>query len=90
MMTGKKLNITENRAVLHTALRANPDEEIFVDGENVVPEVYKVREQIRDFSERVRSGSFVVDFISISELGLYRKAADERDFHRNWRQLPGS
>ena len=85
MMTGKKLNITENRAVLHTALRANPDEEIFVDGENVVPEVYKVREQIRDFSERVRSGAFVVSSISFSELGLHRKAFDERDFDRNWR-----
>ena len=85
MMTGKKLNITENRAVLHTALRANPDEEIFVDGENVVPEVYKVREQIRNFSERVRSGAFVVASISFSELGLHRKASDERDFDRNWR-----
>ena len=85
MMTGKKLNITENRAVLHTALRANPDEEIFVDGENVVPEVYRVREQIRDFSERVRSGAFVVASISFSELGLHRKAFDERDFDRNWR-----
>lgn len=60
MMTGVKLNITENRAVLHTALRANEDEEIYVDGKNVVPDVYEVRNHIKDFSEQVRSGAFVV------------------------------
>lgn len=60
MMTGKKLNITENRAVLHTALRAKEDEEIFVDGKNVVPDVYEVRRHIKEFSEQVRSGAFVV------------------------------
>ncbi|KAK8828305.1 hypothetical protein WA538_002816, partial [Blastocystis sp. DL] len=58
MMTGVKLNITEGRAVLHTALRANRDETIYVDGKNVVPEVYEVRERIKEFSERVRSGAF--------------------------------
>ena len=46
MMSGVKLNITENRAVLHTALRATPEEKIYVDGKNVVPEVYEVREHI--------------------------------------------
>lgn len=60
MMTGVKLNITENRAVLHTALRANEDEEIYVDGKNVVPDVYEVRNHIKEFSEQVRSGAFVV------------------------------
>ena len=62
MMTGAKINITENRAVLHTALRAKRDEEVFVDGKNVVPEVYAVRDHIRAFSERVRSGEFTVGF----------------------------
>lgn len=62
MMSGAKLNITEGRAVLHTALRAMPEEKIFVDGKNVVPEVYEVREHIKEFSERVRSGAFKVLF----------------------------
>ena len=74
MMTGKKINITENRAVLHSALRANKDEQVFVDGKNVVPEVYEVREHIRDFSERVRSGAFLVGF-SISPPLSPRRAA---------------
>ena len=65
MMTGKKLNITENRAVLHTALRAKEDEEIFVDGKNVVPDVYEVRHHIKEFSEQVRSGAFVVFLFSL-------------------------
>ncbi len=60
MMSGVKLNITENRAVLHTALRATPEEKIYVDGKNVVPEVYEVREHIKKFSEDVRSGAFKV------------------------------
>ena len=66
MMTGVKLNITEGRAVLHTALRANRDETIYVDGKNVVPEVYEVRDRIREFSERVRSGAFTVGFLAFS------------------------
>ena len=60
MMSGVKLNITENRAVLHTALRAHPDEVINVDGKNVVPDVYEVRQHIKEFSESVRSGAFKV------------------------------
>ena len=60
MMSGTKLNITENRAVLHTALRANSEEEIYVNGRNVVPDVYEVRNHIKEFSEQVRSGQFTV------------------------------
>ena len=63
MMSGVKLNITENRAVLHTALRAKEDEEVFVDGKNVVPEVYAVRRHVKEFSEAVRSGQFVVSAV---------------------------
>ena len=68
MMSGVKLNITENRAVLHTALRAKEDEEVFVDGKNVVPEVYAVRRHVKEFSEAVRSGQFVVSAVLFDSL----------------------
>ncbi|GLB50758.1 glucose-6-phosphate isomerase [Neptunitalea lumnitzerae] len=55
---GDHINKTEDRAVLHTALRAPEDAEIFVDGINVVPEVYEVRGKIKDFSEKVINGAF--------------------------------
>jgi glucose-6-phosphate isomerase len=58
MFTGEKINITENRAVLHTALRAPRDAEIRVDGENVVPEVHAVLDRMAAFSERVRGGAW--------------------------------
>ncbi|MGB0358023.1 MAG: glucose-6-phosphate isomerase [Flavobacteriaceae bacterium] len=54
---GDSINQTEGRAVLHTALRAKANADIRVDGENVVPEVYKVREKIRSFSQSVIDGS---------------------------------
>ena len=53
---GEHINQTEDRAVLHTALRATKDEKIFVDGENIVDEVYAVREKIKAFSHAVISG----------------------------------
>ena len=56
MFRGDKINITENRAVLHTALRAPLNAEIFVDGENVVPEVHGVLQRMAAFSVQVRSG----------------------------------
>ncbi|HLH61230.1 MAG TPA: glucose-6-phosphate isomerase [Ktedonobacteraceae bacterium] len=58
MFSGQKINITEQRAVLHVALRAPRDETIIVDGENVVPEVHKVLDKMADFSNRVRSGEW--------------------------------
>jgi glucose-6-phosphate isomerase len=58
MFSGEKINITENRAVLHVALRAPKDESILVDGKNVVPEVHAVLEQMAAFSNRVRSGEW--------------------------------
>jgi glucose-6-phosphate isomerase len=58
MFTGRKINITETRAVLHVALRAPQNETIIVDGENVVPQVHAVLRKMRDFSSRVRSGSW--------------------------------
>ncbi|MGB6611939.1 MAG: glucose-6-phosphate isomerase, partial [Acidobacteriaceae bacterium] len=58
MFTGEKINITENRAVLHTALRAPKGAVIKVDGKNVVPEVHEVLDRMADFSNRVRSGAW--------------------------------
>jgi len=56
MFTGKKINITEDRAVLHVALRAPKDAKILVDGKNVVPGVHEVLEKMGRFADRVRSG----------------------------------
>jgi len=58
MFRGEKINITENRAVLHVALRAPKDESIEVDGKNVVPEVHAVLDKMAAFSKRVRSGEW--------------------------------
>ncbi|KAN0041003.1 hypothetical protein ACTFIV_003539 [Dictyostelium citrinum] len=59
MFQGEKINITEDRAVLHTALRnRDPSAVIKVDGENVIPSVRKVLDKMRSFSERVRSGQW--------------------------------
>jgi len=59
MFSGEKINITENRAVLHTALRAPRDATILVEGKNVVPEVHAVLDKMADFSNRVRSGAWL-------------------------------
>jgi len=58
MFRGDKINITENRAVLHVALRAPTGASIVVDGENVVPQVHAVLDKMADFSNRVRSGAW--------------------------------
>jgi glucose-6-phosphate isomerase len=58
MFKGEKINVTEKRAVLHVALRAPRDQSIFVDGENVVPEVHAVLDKMEDFSNRIRSGAW--------------------------------
>ena len=58
MFRGDKINITENRAVLHVALRAPKDASIIVDGKNVVPEVHAVLNKMADFSNRVRTGAW--------------------------------
>jgi glucose-6-phosphate isomerase len=58
MFSGEKINITENRAVLHVALRAPKGESIVVDGEDVVPGVHAVLEKMAAFSDRVRSGAW--------------------------------
>ncbi len=58
MFAGEKINITENRAVLHVALRAPEGSVITVDGRNVVPDVHAVLEKMAAFAERVRNGSW--------------------------------
>jgi len=58
MFRGEKINITEKRAVLHTALRAPKDATILVDGKNVVPEVHAVLDKMADFSNRIRGGAW--------------------------------
>lgn len=59
MFAGEKINITENRAVLHTALRNRSNRSVLVDGVDVMPEVNAVLAQMRDFSEKVRSGAWL-------------------------------
>ena len=58
MFRGDKINITENRAVLHIALRAPATESIIVDGEDVVPQVHAVLDKMKGFAEKVRSGEW--------------------------------
>src|SRR2546422_4834491 len=58
MFRGDKINRTEDRAVLHVALRAPRDTSIMVDGKNVMPEVHAVLDAMADFSNRVRSGAW--------------------------------
>jgi glucose-6-phosphate isomerase len=58
MFRGEKINITENRAVLHIALRAPSGTSIVVDGENVVPQVHTVLDKMAGFANRVRSGAW--------------------------------
>jgi glucose-6-phosphate isomerase len=58
MFKGEKINITENRAVLHVALRAPKGESIVVDGEDVVPAVHAVLDKMAAFADRVRSGAW--------------------------------
>jgi glucose-6-phosphate isomerase len=58
MFRGEKINLTEKRAVLHTALRAPRDASIVVDGENVVPKVHAVLDRMADFANRLRNGEW--------------------------------
>jgi len=58
MFTGQKINTTEDRAVLHVALRAPSSESILVDGEDVVPAVHDVLDKMAAFSDRIRSGEW--------------------------------
>ena len=58
MFRGDKINVTENRAVLHVALRAPKGQSILVDGKNVVPQVHAVLDKMAGFANRIRSGEW--------------------------------
>ncbi|HKR34731.1 MAG TPA: glucose-6-phosphate isomerase [Steroidobacteraceae bacterium] len=58
MFSGEHINVSENRAVLHTALRAPKGASVRVDGENVVPQVHAVLARMSDFANRVRNGDW--------------------------------
>ena len=82
MFTGEKINITENRAVLHVALRAPKAEQIFVDGEDVVPEVHEVLDKMSAFAHHVRSAAVArAHWQARQERHQYR--------HRRLRPWPG-
>lgn len=57
--SGEKINQTEQRAVLHTALRASSDQKILVDGIDVIPEIFEVKQKIKTFSEAIIDGKQV-------------------------------
>jgi glucose-6-phosphate isomerase len=59
MFAGEKINITENRAVLHTALRNRSNTPVYVDGKDVMPDINAVLKQMRIFSGQVRSGKWL-------------------------------
>ena len=59
MLSGEKINATENRAVLHTALRNKLSKEIIVDGENIIPKVKAVLKQMKEFANGVHSGTII-------------------------------
>jgi len=92
MFTGEKINETENRSVLHTALRNRESLPVFVDGKDVMPEVNAVLEKMRSFSERVISGDWtgysgkkITDIVNIgiggSDLGPVMVAEALKPFH---------
>merc|ERR1719453_157013 len=56
MFAGEKINETEGRAVLHTALRKPKDKKVMLEGKDVMPDVHEVLERIRSFTDKVRSG----------------------------------
>jgi glucose-6-phosphate isomerase len=93
MFAGEKINNTEGRAVLHVALRAAADQVITVDGENVVPAVHAVLDQIRAFSEAVRAGGWtgqtgqrITDVVNIgiggSDLGPVMACEALKPYHQ--------
>lgn len=78
MFSGEHINNTEDRAVLHTALRMPREETVVVEGRNVVPDVWEVLDKIKDFSEKVRNGEFtgvsgkpLTNFVAIGIGGSY-------------------
>jgi len=79
MFSGEKINHTENRAVLHTALRNRSKTPVYVDGHDVMPEVQSELEKMRQYSEAIRSGQWlgysgkpIIDIVNIGVLWLVK------------------
>ncbi|MCV0425084.1 MAG: glucose-6-phosphate isomerase [Roseibium sp.] len=74
MFAGEKINTTENRAVLHTALRNRSEEPVYVDGKDVMPDIRAVLDAMADFSEAVRSGDLTsstgIPFTDVVNIGI--------------------
>jgi glucose-6-phosphate isomerase len=94
MFSGEKINFTENRAVLHTALRNRSNRPVLVDGQDVMPEVNRVLAQMRNFTERVRSGVWrgysgkpITDIVNIgiggSDLGPFMVCVALKPYSRS-------
>lgn len=85
LFQGKRINATENRAVLHMALRAEVGDSFEMDGESVLPEVLRVRNRMLDFAEQLRSDERVRDVVNIgiggSDLGPHMAVRALRRFH---------
>ena len=93
MFIGEKINITENRTVLHTALRKAKNETVKVDGKNIIPEIHKTLERIEDISTKIRNhcylgatGKPITQIVSIgiggSDLGprmVYRALKNQKE-----------
>jgi glucose-6-phosphate isomerase len=91
--TGDIINQTEGRAVLHTALRASEEAEVFVDGKNIIPEVCAVRKKIKNFTRKIVNGTHkgytgkaITDVVNIgiggSDLGP-AMVVDSLKFYKN-------
>ncbi|NOX40523.1 MAG: glucose-6-phosphate isomerase [Alphaproteobacteria bacterium] len=74
MFAGEKINTTENRAVLHTALRRQGDDPLLVDGENIMPEIHKTRARMEQFCTDIRSGAITASdgttFTDVINIGI--------------------
>ncbi len=92
MFAGDKINTSEHRAVLHTALRAPRYEKVLVDGKNVIPDIQAVLDQMRRFSEKIHSGEWkgftgkpITDIVNIgiggSDVGPRMVCQAMRPFH---------
>jgi glucose-6-phosphate isomerase len=93
MFSGEKINVTENRAVLHLALRNRSNRPIYVDGQDVMPEVNRVLDKMRIFSEAVRTGDWrgysgktITDVVNIgiggSDLGPKMATTALKPYHK--------
>ncbi|MGF1532909.1 MAG: glucose-6-phosphate isomerase [Bernardetiaceae bacterium] len=96
MLEGKAINRTEKRAVLHTALRNSGTHSVFVDGQDIVPEVQKVLAQMKIFSDRLHNGDWkgfdgqaITDVVNIgiggSDLGPHMVTEALRPYHKHLR-----